>query len=348
MIDLTTSYMGLNLKNPLVCSASPLGQDLNTLCRIEEAGAAAVVLHSLFEEQINLEGERLDRVLESGAESFPEALSYFPDMADYNLGPDGYLEHIRRAKMILGVPLIASLNGATLGGWVRFAKQIEDAGADALELNVYFIPTDPTVTSAEVEDRYVEIVRAVRENVRLPLAVKIGPFFSAPAAFALRLSEAGADALVLFNRFYQPDFDVNLLEIRPNLRLSTPDELLLRLHWVAILFGRIKADLAVTGGVHSGQDVLKAMMAGARVAMTTSALLHYGVGRLAAFLDEMTFWMGENEYESVRQMQGSMSLRSVGDAAAFERGNYMKVLGSYTQRDRVSSPVRTGRGRTAP
>ncbi len=283
MIDLTTSYMGLKLKNPLVVSASPLGQDLNALCRLEEAGAAAVVLHSLFEEQIRLEGEGLDRALDQGAESFPEALSYFPDMADYNLGPEGYLEHIREAKMILGVPLIASLNGATLGGWVRFAKEIEGAGADALELNVYFIPTDPTVTAAEVEERYVEIVRAVRESVKIPLAVKIGPFFSAPAAFARRLSEAGADALVLFNRFYQPDFDLTLMEIRPNLRLSTSDELLLRLHWVAILHGRIKADLAVTGGVHTGKDVLKAMMAGARAAMTTSALLQYGVGRLAPF-----------------------------------------------------------------
>ena len=213
----------------------------------------------------------MDRALDQGAESFPESLSYFPDMADYNLGPEGYLEHIREAKMILGVPLIASLNGASLGGWVRFAREIEEAGADGLELNVYFMPTDPTVTSAEVEDRYVEIVRAVRESVKIPLAVKIGPFFSAPAAFARRLSEAGANALVLFNRFYQPDFDLNLLEIRPNLRLSTPDELLLRLHWVAILYGRVKADLAVTGGVHSGRDVLKAMMAGARAAMTTSA-----------------------------------------------------------------------------
>jgi dihydroorotate dehydrogenase (fumarate) len=301
---------------------------------MEEAGAAAVVLHSLFEEQINCDSEGLHRVLELGAESFPEALSYFPEMADYNLGPDGYLEHIREAKMILGVPLIASLNGASLGGWARFAKQIEDAGADALELNIYFIPTDPAVASAAVEDRYVEIVRAVRRNVNLPLAVKIGPFFSAPAALARRLSEEGAEALVLFNRFYQPDFDLGLLEIRPNLRLSTPDELLLRLHWVAILYDRVKADLAVTGGVHSGGDVLKAMMAGARVAMTTSALLQHGVGRLKTMLEEMTAWMQENEYTSIRQMQGSMSLRSVGDPAAFERGNYVKVLGSFSPRGR--------------
>jgi dihydroorotate dehydrogenase (fumarate) len=218
---------------------------------------------------------------------------------------------------------------------VRFAKEIEGAGADGLELNVYFLPTDPDVTGAAVEDRYVEIVRAVRENVRLPLAVKIGPFFSAPAAFARRLAEAGADALVLFNRFYQPDFDLTALEIRPNLHLSTPDELLLRLHWVAILHGQISADLAVTGGVHSGSDVLKTMMAGARVAMTTSALLQHGVGRLRTILDEMTSWMEENEYESVRQMQGSMSMRSVADPAAFQRANYMKVLRSYSLRGRA-------------
>jgi dihydroorotate dehydrogenase (fumarate) len=335
MIDLTTSYMGLNLKNPLVCSASPLGQDLHTLCRMEEAGAGAIVLHSLFEEQIHRAGEDLDRVLEYGAESVPEALSFFPDMADYNLGPDGYLEHIREAKMLLGVPLIASLNGASLGGWVRFARDIEQAGADALELNIYFIPTDPALTSAAVEDRYVEIVRAVRDNVRLPLAVKIGPFFSAPAAFACRLGEAGANALVLFNRFYQPDFDLALLEIRPSLSLSTQAELLLRLHWVAILYGRIKADLAVTGGVHSGGDIVKAMMAGARAAMTTSALLQHGVGRLETMLSGLTAWMEENEYTSIRQMRGSMSLRSIGDPAAFERGNYMRVLGSYSPRGRA-------------
>jgi dihydroorotate dehydrogenase (fumarate) len=335
MIDLTTSYMGLTLKNPLVVSASPLGQDLNAMVRAEEAGAAAIVLHSLFEEQIHLESEDLDRVLDHGAESFPEALSYFPDMADYNLGPEGYLEHIREAKMILGVPLIASLNGASLGGWVRFAQEIEEAGADALELNVYFLPTDLDETGAAVEDRYVEIVRAVRESVQIPLAVKIGPYFSAPASFARRLSEAGADALVLFNRFYQPDFDLDLLEIRPNLRLSTPDELLLRLHWVAILYGRITADMAVTGGVHTGRDVLKAMMAGARVAMTTSALLQRGVGWLTTILAELTAWMEENEYSSIRQMQGSMSLRSVGDPAAFERANYMKVLRSYSMRGRT-------------
>jgi dihydroorotate dehydrogenase (fumarate) len=334
MIDLTTSYLGLTLKNPLVVSASPLGQSLSAMVRAEEAGAAAIVLHSLFEEQIHLEGEDLDSVLNDSAESYPEALTYFPDMADYNLGPEGYLEHIREAKMVLGVPLIASLNGASLGGWVHFAKEIEEAGADALELNVYFIPTDPDVTGTEVEDRYIEIVRAVRASVGLPLAVKIGPSFSAPAAFARRLAEAGADALVLFNRFYQPDFDLITLEVWPNLRLSTPDELLLRLHWVAILYGRVSADLAVTGGVHSGFDVLKAMMAGARAAMTTSALLHHGVDRLATMLAELTVWMEENEYSSIRQMQGSMSMRSVGDPAAFERANYMKVLRSYSLRGR--------------
>ena len=240
------------------------------MVRAEEAGAAAIVLHSLFEEQIHLEGEDLDRVLNGSAESFPEALTYFPDMADYNLGPEGYLEHIREAKMVLGVPLIASLNGASLGGWVRFAKEIEEAGADALELNIYFLPTDPDVTGGGGRGPLHRDRPGGSRERRAAAGRENRAFFSAPAAFARRLAEAGADALVLFNRFYQPDFDLTALEIRPNLRLSTPDELLLRLHWVAILYGQISADLAVTGGVHSGPDVLKAMMAGARVAMTTS------------------------------------------------------------------------------
>jgi dihydroorotate dehydrogenase (fumarate) len=329
MTDLSTTYLGLALKNPLVCSASPLCRHLDALARMEEAGAAAVVLHSLFEEQIRQEGDYVDRVLEFGAESFPEALSYFPDMGDYNLGPEGYLEHIREAKSLLTIPVIASLNGATPGGWVRYAREMEGAGADALELNVYFLPTDPDESSALVEDRYAEIVRAVRAAVRLPLAVKVGPFFSAPAAFARRLAEAGADGLVLFNRFYQPDFDLERLEVRPSLRLSTSDELLLRLHWVALLYGRVRADLAVTGGVHSGEDVLKAMMAGARVAMTTSAVLTHGAGCLRALLGGAAGWMEEHGYESVREMQGSMCFRAVADPAAFERANYMAVLRSY-------------------
>jgi dihydroorotate dehydrogenase (fumarate) len=332
MTDLTTTYLGLKLKNPLVISASPLGRDLNAMVRLEEAGAAAVVLHSLFEEQIHLESERVDFTLEQGAESFPEALSYFPDMADYNLGPEGYVEHIREAKMVLGVPLIASLNAATPGGWARYAREIEEVGADALELNVYFLPTDPALTSAAVEDRYVEIVRAVRAAVRLPLAVKIGPFFSALPAFARRLADAGADALVLFNRFYQPDFDLDELDVRPSLKLSTPDELLLRLHWVALLYGRVRSDLAVTGGVHSGTGVLKAMMAGAKVAMTTSAVLAHGPACLRTLLGGVRAWMEERGYDSIQQMQGSMSFRSVADPAAFQRANYMRVLGSYAPR----------------
>jgi dihydroorotate dehydrogenase (fumarate) len=332
MTDLSTTYLGMELKNPLVCSASSLCRDLSALAQMEEAGAAAVVLHSLFEEQIQVESLDLDRFLDFGSEAFPEALSFFPDMADYNLGPEGYLEHVRQAKRLLKIPVIASLNGATVGGWVRYASQIEEAGADALELNVSFLPCSPDQHAWQVEDRYVEIVAAVRERVQIPLAVKIGPFFTALPSLARRLEQAGADALVLFNRFYQPDFDLDALEVRPSLRLSTPDELLLRLHWTAILFGNVRCDLAITGGVHSGRDVLKAMMAGARVAMTTSALLRHGVGRLGAMLDEMRLWMEEREYESVRQMQGSMSFRSVADAGAFERANYLRVLRSYALR----------------
>jgi dihydroorotate dehydrogenase (fumarate) len=332
MIDLSTSYLGMELKNSLVCSASSLCRDLGALAQMEEAGAAAVVLHSLFEEQIQLESLDLNRFLEFGSEAFPEALSYFPDMADYNLGPEGYLEHVREAKRLLKIPVIASLNGATVGGWVHYAGLIEEAGADALELNVSFLPCSPEQHAWQVEDRYVEIVRAVRAVVHIPLAVKFGPYFTALPSLARRLEQAGANALVLFNRFYQPDFDLDALEVRPNLRLSTPDELLLRLHWTAILFGQVRADLAVTGGVHAGTDVLKAMMAGARVAMTTSALLKHGVRRLRGILDEVSAWMIEREYESVRQMQGSMSFRSVADAGAFERANYLRVLRSYALR----------------
>jgi dihydroorotate dehydrogenase (fumarate) len=340
MIDLTTNYLGLALKNPLVASASPLCEDLVNLRDMEEAGAAAVVLHSLFEEQLALEGQNLDRQLSQGAESFAEALTYLPDMADYNFGPEGYLEHIREAKAALGIPVIASLNGSTTGGWVRFAREIEEAGADALELNIYYLPTDPRRTGQEVEQRYCDLVALVRSHVRIPVAVKIGPYFSALANLARRLDEAGAGALVLFNRFYQPDFDLENLEVKPSLTLSTPQELLLRLHWVAVLYGHVRANLAVTGGVHSAADVLKSLMAGARVAMMTSALLKHGIGHLTQVLVDLITWMGEHDYDSVRQMQGSMSRRAAPNPDAFERANYMKVLSSYTTRSSFGDEVR--------
>jgi dihydroorotate dehydrogenase (fumarate) len=332
MIDLSTRYLGLPLKSPLVCSASPLSQELGHLRHMEDAGAAAVVLHSLFEEQIDRESQDLDYFLEYGAHGYPEALTYLPDMSAYNLGPEGYLEHVHKAKSALSIPVIGSLNGVSKGGWVRYARLIEEAGADALELNVYLIPTDPELPGIAVEQAYLDLLREVRHHLRIPLALKIGPYFTALAEFAQHLDKGGADGLVLFNRFYQPDFDLETLEIAPRLRLSDSGELLLRLHWVAILYGHLRADLAVTGGVHSAADVLKSLMAGASVAMMTSALLRTGIDHLQAVENDLVRWMEEHEYESVRQMQGSMSLRRVADPAAFQRGNYMKVLRSNSLR----------------
>jgi len=330
MIDLTTKYLGLPLKNPLVASASPLCESVENLQRMEECGVAAVVLPSLFEEQLTLESQTLDSDLSRGAQSFAESLTYFPNMQTYNLGPEGYLDLIRRAKEAVEVPVIASLNGSSLSGWVGFAREMERAGADALELNIYALPTDPARTGAEVERAYCGLVRQIKQAVKIPVAVKLSPAFSAMVNIAQRLDEVGADALVLFNRFYQPDFDIEQLEVVPNLVLSRPDELPLRLHWVAIIYGHVKADLAITGGVHSASDVLKSMMAGARVAMMTSALLQNGIGHLANVLEDLVRWMEEHEYASIQQMRGSMSQRAVPDPAAFERGNYMRVLSSYS------------------
>jgi dihydroorotate dehydrogenase (fumarate) len=330
MIDLTTNYLNLTLKNPIVASASPLCESLDNIRRLEDHGIAAVVLPSLFEEQLTLESEALHADLSRGAQSFAESLNYFPKLNTYNLGPDGYLELIRKAKASVSVPVIGSLNGVSQGGWIRYAREMEQAGADAIELNVYSIVTDPDLAADRVEQGYADLVRAVKQSVRIPVAVKLSHFFSAPANAASRLDAAGADALVLFNRFYQPDFDVEALEVVPSLTLSRPQELLLRLHWVAIIFGHVRADLAITGGVHSARDVLKAAMAGARVAMMTSALLHNGVEHLGVVLNELVTWMEEHEYESIRQMCGSMSQRNVPDPAAFQRANYMRVLSSYT------------------
>jgi dihydroorotate dehydrogenase (fumarate) len=332
MIDLTTTYLGVNLKNPLVASASPLSEELSNIREMEDAGAGAIVLHSLFEEQIALDSDTVDRFLGAGTESFPESLTYLPDVTYYNRGPEGYLEHLYLAKRAVQVPIIASLNGISSGGWTRYARKMQQAGADALELNIYHLPTDPEVSSAQVEQNYYELVREVKSSVQIPVAIKLCPYFTAIGYMGRRLDEAGADALVLFNRFYQPDFDLEALEVRPHLALSNSSELLLRLHWAAILYGHIRADLAITGGVHTTEDVLKAMMAGAKVAMMTSALLKYGVGHFSVVLDELTEWMEKHEYESIRQMRGSMAMRSVADSAAFERANYMRVLSSYSLR----------------
>lgn len=329
MIDLSTTYLGLKLKNPIVPSSSPLMQKVDNIKRMEDAGAAAVVLHSLFEEQITQEGEILDRSLEQGTYTYAESLTYFPDLKDYNIGPDGYLEHIRKVKAAVGIPVIASLNGASTGGWVKFAQKMQDAGADALELNTYYVAADANQTPAQVEAMYLDLVRAIRSSVRIPVAVKLSAYFSAFSHFAKQLDDAGANALVLFNRFYQPDFDLENLEVVPNLDLSSSSELRLRLRWTAMLYGRIKADLAVTGGVHTSEDVLKSMMAGASVAMMTSALLDDGIDHIRGVLAGLEEWMDKHEYVSIKQMQGSMSQKSVANPAAFERANYMKVLRSY-------------------
>ena len=332
MIDLSTRYLGLQLASPLVASSSPLCESVDNIRAMEDAGAAAVVLHSLFEEQLEVESTHLDRYLTHGGESYAEALDYFPDLTGYNLGPDGYLEHVRRAKEAVDIPIIGSLNGISTGGWTDFAKQIEQAGADALELNVYYVPTDPLLTGVQVEEMYADLVRDVKATVTIPVAVKLGHAFTALANVARHLDLAGANAFVLFNRFYLPDFDLERLEVAPRLTLSSPHELLLRLHWVAILYGHVKADLAVTGGVHGSAQVLKAMMAGARVAMMTSALLQNGIAYLTRVRSDVLEWMETHEYSSIAQMQGSMSYRSVAEPAAFERANYMKVLSSYALR----------------
>ena len=332
MSDLSTSYLGLSLKNPLVVSPSPLCEDLGAIRKMEDAGASAVVLHSLFEEQLTLDSQDLDRFLTSGTESFAEALSYFPDMGQFKLGPEAYLEHIQKAKKAVKIPIIGSLNGVSTGGWVSYAKKIEQAGADALELNVYYIATDPDMSGPQVEQMYADLVRDVRGSLKIPIAVKLGPYFSSMASVARRLDQAGANGLVLFNRFYQPDFDLEKLEVTPNLNLSRSEELRLRLCWVAILSGRIKADMAITGGVHTAEDVIKSMMAGAKVAMMTSALLKNGVEYLKTVREGIAAWMEKHEYASIRQMQGSMSQKSVAEPAAFVRANYMKVLRSYAMR----------------
>ncbi len=331
MPDLTTTYLGLQLKNPLVASASPLSKKLETVRRIEDAGASALVMYSLFEEQITHESQELDHYLERGTHSFAEALTYFPDLDYHNLGTEPYLEHLHKIKQAVNIPVIGSLNGISSGGWVEYAHRIEQAGADALELNIYYMPTDPNLTGTELEEDYVQLVRDVRAKVKLPIAVKLSPYFTALPNVAKRIVGAGADALVLFNRFYQPDFDLEELEVVPNLVLSSSHEMRLPLRWIAILYGRIPADFALTSGVHTVHDVLKAMMAGANVAMMASTLLENGVGRIMHILTDLEEWMIEHEYESIEQMRGSMSQRAVTEPAAFERANYIRALNTFVQ-----------------
>jgi len=332
MADLTTTYLGLKLKNPLVPSASPLMRKVDNIKRMQDAGAAAVVLHSLFEEEIRHASQQLDYYLFYGVDSFVEAAGYFPDLEKYNRGPDGYLEHLHKVKAAVSIPVIGSLNGVSAGSWVEYAKKIEDAGADALELNVYYLAVDPAQTGSDVEQMYLDVLREVKASLHIPVAVKLGYYFTAFANMAQRLAQAGADGLVLFNRFYQPDFDLENLDVLSNLDLSNPYEVRLRLRWIALLYGRVQADLAVTGGVHTAEDVLKAMMAGANVAMMTSALLERGPDHVRTVLANLERWMEEHEYESIQQMRGSMSQKSVAQPAAFERANYIRVLHSYEPR----------------
>lgn len=328
-MDLTTSYLGLSLKNPIVASASPLSETVDGIRRLEEAGAAAVVLPSLFEEQIDAESHHLDHFLGYAAESYAEALSYFPEASRYRIGPEAYLERIAQARARTDIPIIGSLNGVSTGGWVDYARVIEQAGAHALELNVYYLPTDLQISGGEVEEMYLDVLRDVRQTIQIPVAMKLSPYFSATAHMAARLADAGADGLVLFNRFYQPDVDLETLTVVPHLQLSTSWELRLPLRWVAILYGRVPADLAITSGVHTYEDVLKGLMAGASAVMMASELLKHGIGRIEEILHGLAVWMTEHEYDSVSQMQGSMSQIHVAEPAAFERANYMKVLQSW-------------------
>lgn len=328
-MNLKTKYLGFELEHPIVASAGPLTQDVGHMQALEDAGAAAVVMPSLFEEQIELESEVLHHHLSAPAESFPEALSYLPDHVACDTTPDHYLEIIHHAKQVVGIPVIASLNAYSTGGWSGYASRIEQAGADALELNIYSLATDLDRTGAEIERTYVDVVREVRGSVDIPLAVKVGPYFSSVANMCRQFVEAGADSLVLFNRFYQPDIDLEELEVKPNLRLSTSFTSRLSMRWVAILYGRIQADLAASGGVHDHEDILKLLMVGADVTMMTSALLLNGIGHIRKVKTDLVHWMEERGYESVAQMKGSMSHRSTDDPAAFERANYIRVLESY-------------------
>lgn len=328
-MDLTTTYLGLKLRTPLVPSASPLSESVDGIKHMEDAGASAVVLYSLFEEQLRQDRFELARNMEQGTESFAEALSYFPEAEHFHLGPDEYLKHISKAKAAVKIPIIASLNGSSTGGWTNYAKQIQQAGADALELNIYNIPTDMNLTAADIEQMYLDILKAVKSEVTIPVAVKLSPFFTNFANMAKRLNEAGADGLVLFNRFYQPDVDLETLEVKPNILLSTPMAMRVPLRWIAILYGHLNSSLAGTSGVHRSADVLKMLMAGADVTMLCSALIRHGVKQIGVIERDMVAWMEEHEYESVKQLKGSLSQKNCADPSTFERAQYMRAISTY-------------------
>jgi dihydroorotate dehydrogenase (fumarate) len=330
MVDLTTTYLGMKLKNPLVASASPLSEKVETVKKLEEAGIAAVVMYSLFEEQIIHESLELDHYLTQGSYSSSEAVTYLPEAGRYILAPEVYIETLKKLKQAVKIPVIGSLNGVSTGGWIKYAKKIQDAGADALELNIYYLPTDSSLTSTELEKAYSTLVSDVRKSVKIPIAVKLSPYFTSIPNMAKRLVEAGANGLVLFNRFYQPDLNIEDLKVTPNLILSTSNELRLPLRWIAILYGHIQVDFALTTGIHTTEDVVKAVMAGANVTMMASELLQKGIGRAAEIQAGLENWMVEHEYASIQQMRGSMSQKAVAEPAAFERANYMKVLSSFS------------------
>lgn len=326
MPDLRTKYLGLELRTPLVVSASPLSHELDTIRRLESCGASAVVLFSLFEEQIRRENELLDQQLEAGTESYAEATTYLPQSLEFHTGPEEYLKHITKAKRAVKIPIIASLNAATMSGWTDYARRVEEAGADAIECNIYFLATDPNISGPTIEEAYLDIVRSVKDAVGIPVSVKLSPFFTSMAHMATRLDTAGADGLVLFNRFYQPDVDLDNLEIRPNVLLSTPHELRLPLTWIGLLYGRIRASLAATTGIHHHEDVVKMLLVGADVTMMCSALLKEGPEHLRFVERQLEQWMVEHEYESVQQMRGSMSQLLCSDPAQFERTQYMRAV----------------------
>jgi len=328
-MDLSTTYLGMKLKNPIVASASPLSRSMDSMRRLEDAGTSAIVMHSLFEEQVTNEAESLEFYKSYGTESYAEALSYFPDTGDYQFAPEEYLEIVAKASNKLEIPIIASLNGVTPGGWTRYAKSMEEAGAAAVELNVYYIPTKGTMTGVDVENRYVEMLKHVRGAVKIPVAMKLSPFFSSIPNIAQRLVHEGAAGLVLFNRFYQPDIDLDELDVKPGVGLSDSFANRLPMRWIGILYGKVKASLAATSGIHTAEDVLKLTMAGADVTMMCSALLMHGPEHVGKVLKNVEQWMKDHEYESIEQMKGSLSHKSIADPSAYERANYMKALNRY-------------------
>ena len=337
MIDYSTQYLGLKLSGPIVVSSTPLSESIDNIRRMEDSGASAIVLTSLFEEQLELESKALDDDLSRGTDSFAESLGYLPDLSDYRMTQEVYLEHLRRAKEAVKIPILASLNGATTGGWVRYAEEMEQAGADAIELNTYALATNSSQTSALLEQQLLDLVTAVIKAVKVPVSVKLSQSFTSVPNLVAQLENAGARGVVLFNRFYQPDFDIETLEVRPTLHFSTPSELLPRLHWAAILFGHMKSDLALSGGVHSADDVLKGIMAGAGVTMMASALHIHGIEHIARVLADMRYWLEKREYNSLWETRGCLSRRSVPDTSPFDRGNYIKTLSSYSLRQTVAA-----------